>query len=247
MISAEHISFSYKRKPVLNDISFEVKKGDCIAILGVNGCGKTTLLSILAGARKPDAGKICLNTNIDSHMHAPLSDTAGTQLSSAHSNNGSKNFTFASFIGFVPQENPLIPELTAKDNLRLRFIQTKGGKSFTEALASPYITMLGLPEFLDLPVCKMSGGMKKRLSIGCALINEPPVLILDEPSASLDLKLKADIHTYLNTYLQNGGTILLATHEEAELDLCNKLFILKEHTLKQADASLRCKELLAAL
>lgn len=224
MISAEHISFSYKRKPVLNDISFEVKKGDCIAILGVNGCGKTTLLSILAGARKPDAGKIHLNINIDN-----------------------KKVNFASFIGFVPQENPLIPELTAKDNLRLRFIQTKDGKSFTEALTSPYITMLGLPEFLDLAVCKMSGGMKKRLSIGCALINEPPVLILDEPSASLDLKLKADIHTYLNTYLQNGGTILLATHEEAELDLCNKLFILKEHTLKQADASLRGEELLAAL
>lgn len=236
MILAEHIGFSYKRKTVLKDISFEISKGDCAAILGVNGCGKTTLLSILAGARKPDIGKIHLYMDADSTHSYDGYQTSCTTASSA-----------AAYIGFVPQENPLISELTALDNLRLRFIRSKGGRNFADALASPYMTMLGLPELLTVPVYKMSGGMKKRLSIGCALINHPQLLILDEPSASLDLKLKSDIHAYLTTYMQNGGTVLLATHEEAELDLCNKLFILKDHTLTQADATLRGEALLAAL
>ena len=85
---------------------------------------------------------------------------------------------------------------------------------------------------MKVPVHKMSGGMKKRLSIGCAMANRPPILLLDEPTAALDLACKQQITDYLRAYKASGGLLLLVTHDVMELELCDELYILKNGTLE---------------
>ena len=218
--SAEHIRKSFltgfpfpgkkktRKKEVLKDVSFQVHPGKCIGILGANGCGKSTLLSILAGLQKPDSGTVFFND---------------TPLTS-----GKKNHV-QSFIGYVPQEPPLIPELNAYDNLKLWFAGQP--KPLEHALQDEFLSILGIQDFLKVPVRKMSGGMKKRLAIGCCSAGNPKILLLDEPGAALDIPCKERIETWLKAYKQKGNTILLTTHEEREIQLCDSLYILKNGTL----------------
>lgn len=114
-------------------------------------------------------------------------------------------------------------ELSARDNLRLWYEK----EEMEAALSDGVLAMLGIGEFLNVRVSKMSGGMKKRLAIGCAVAHKPKVLLLDEPSAALDLVCKERISNYLKEFKKEGGTILLATHDVQELPLCDALYILK--------------------
>lgn len=196
-----NIKKSYKKKSVLNNITLSVEEGSCVGILGGNGSGKSTLLSILAGVLKPDGGSV---------------DWMGQDL--LHNKE-----LRTQILGYVPQGNPLLEELTAWDNLLLWYDKN----TLKQELESGVLAMLGIPEFIKVPVNKMSGGMKKRLSIGCVVAANPKVLLLDEPSAALDLVCKERIYNYLKDYKQQGGRILLATHDVQELDLCDKWYILK--------------------
>lgn len=210
MLCAEHISFSYRKKHVLRDICFTAKEGDFIGIIGKNGCGKSTLLSVLAGVQSPASGFLL-------YEGAPLY---------------SKGCTPAKTVGYVPQLNPLLPELTVRDNLRLwRQNRTALPEDATEKL---YYQM-GLTECLTAPVKKLSEGMKKRISIASVLQNAPKILILDEPSAALDLPCKEIIHRQLLSFTGNGGIVLFATHEEAEFSLCTTLYILKDGVLQSTE------------
>lgn len=210
-LKASHITKSFRkgRKKVLTDVSFDAHNGECIGILGANGCGKSTLLSILAGIQSPDSGSIKLNDN------------------DLFANKSSKNFF--KYIGYVPQECPLMDELNALDNLKLWYCNSP--LSLERELAEGFLGMLGIPDFLKVPVKHMSGGMKKRLSIGCAIANNPHILLLDEPGAALDLICKERIEVYLKNYKKQGNIILISTHEEREIELCDKLYILKDGTL----------------
>lgn len=204
-LEISHIRKSYRRKNVLKDISFTAQSGQCIGILGANGCGKSTLLSILAGIQTADGGSFTL----DGHDLFAESDLR------------------AALVGYVPQGTPLLEELTALDNLRLWYDK----KTLADELEKGILAMLGVGDFLKTPVRKLSGGMKKRLSIGCALSRRPPVVLLDEPTAALDLSCKQDICAYLRTYKQSGGILLLTTHEESELSLCDAWYIMKDGVL----------------
>lgn len=215
MIEINNINFSYKRNSILKDLSLQINQGECIGIVGANGCGKSTLLSILAGSRRAASGSMMYqgkdlfkNPQVLSHL-----------------------------AGYVPQENPLLPELSAYDNLFLWFQGNK--KAFERALHQEAMEMLMLTDFLNKPVKSLSGGMKKRISLGIALLNDPKLLILDEPSVALDLPCKQDMHHYLMKCLSYGKTILLTTHEEAELDLCTTLYILKHGALYKVNNHLR--------
>lgn len=202
-------SFRRGKKKVLQDVSLQAQGGQCIGILGANGCGKSTLLSILAGIQRPDRGTIRLN---------------GTELP------GKKlQKCLSSAVGFVPQEPPLMSELSAYDNLRLWYCQSP--LSLERELQEGFLATLGIPDFLKVPVRHMSGGMKKRLSIGCSIALSPQVLLLDEPGAALDLQCKEYIETYLRKYRSQGNLILIATHEEREIALCDQLFLLKNGIL----------------
>lgn len=144
--------------------------------------------------------------------------------------------------GYVPQENPLIPELTVYDNLRLWYPDKK---KLQQELSHGFLNLLGVHEFSDRQVSKLSGGMKKRVSIGIAMAGMPPVLLMDEPSAALDLVCKEEIRRYLQVYLERKGTVVITTHEESELEMCSKVFVMKEGRLEQIDRELRGEALVS--
>jgi len=199
------IKKNYKNKEVLKNISFETEIGSCVGVLGGNGSGKSTLLSVLAGVLKADAGSFLYKGE-----NLLVNKKAAQEI-----------------IGYVPQGNPLMEELTAWDNLRLWYTKAE----LQEQLQTGVLNLLGIHEFIKVPVNKMSGGMKKRLSIGCCVASNPKVLLLDEPSAALDLVCKERIYNYLEQFKASGGSIVLVTHDTQELELCDKCYILKEGTM----------------
>lgn len=204
-IEIKGIKKRFGKKEVLKDISFSATSGQCIGILGVNGCGKSTLLSILAGVQNADDGEFLYD--------------------------GHNLFEYpkqrSQLISYVPQGTPLIEELTAKDNLSLWY----NSKKMKQELENGVLKMLGINNFLNTTVSKMSGGMKKRLSIGCAISNNQPVLLLDEPMAALDLVCKQNIFDYIQKHKQDGGIVLLSTHDMHEMNLCDEYYIIKNGVL----------------
>ncbi len=205
-IELKHIQKSYRGKQVLRDINLTAQGGSCIGILGTNGSGKSTLLSILAGVLRPQSGQFLLDGR------DLLADPA----------------LRAQCVGFVPQGTPLLEELTTRDNLLLWY----GRQELENELASGVLGSLGVGDFLKTPVRKLSGGMKKKLSIGCAVAKRPPILLLDEPTAALDILAKETISDYLRQYRKAGGLLILTTHDVLELALCDRLYILKNGVLE---------------
>ena len=223
MITVADIASSYGRKRILKGASFTAQKGECIGIVGANGCGKSTLLSILAGTLKPKSGAVIYGGR-----------TAWTGAGARRMKRDPE--VIRRMTGYVPQENPLIPELSVYDNLRLWYPDKS---VLRQELSQGFLSLLGIGEFADKQVNKLSGGMKKRVSIGIAMSGMPPILLLDEPSAALDLICKEDIRMYLQTYLRRGGTVVITTHEESELALCSKIYAMKNGVLNTVDNRLR--------
>ena len=220
MLEISGIYKSYHRQKILSGVELTVNEGECVGIVGYNGCGKTTLLSILAGAQKADSGRIFYNGR-EATGHPRV---------------------FAEEAAYVPQENPLMEELTVRDNLLLWYRGSR--KLMEEDLKDGPAAMLGVDRMLGRTVSKLSGGMKKRLSIACALSNHAPVLIMDEPGAALDLECKEIIRNYLRDYMTAGGAVILTSHELAELALCTDMYVLKNGMLSGVDCGLSAKELI---
>ena len=208
MIEVKNISKRY-RNTVLDDISFTAEKGQCIGIIGANGCGKTTLLSIMAGVNKAQSGKIYYNNEL------------------AH-----RKSVFKKYIAYVPQENPLIDELTTKDNLLLWL---GSNRKIKDGFENGVLKDLGIDEFLNKQVNELSGGMKRRLSIGISLSNNAPIMLLDEPGSALDIYGKQEVNSYISNYVKNGGTVVMSTHDRDEIDLCNKLYKIEDGILKECE------------
>lgn len=205
-IEIKNITKKYGKHQVLKGITFEARSGQCIGILGGNGCGKSTLLSILAGIQNADAGEFLFEGKDLFHYKRQREK----------------------LVGYVPQGTPLIEELSAKDNLSLWYSK----KEMAAQLENGVLYQLHIGDFLKTPVNKMSGGMKKRLSIACALAHRPPVLILDEPTAALDLVCKQYIARYIQSYKKDGGIVLIATHDVSEIALCDRVYIMKNGVLQ---------------
>lgn len=200
-ITVSGIRKGYRRQTVLRDVSFSAQNGDCIAVLGGNGTGKSTLLRTLAGVIRADGGQFLWNEFDLLHDEARRN----------------------AFVGYVPQGTPLLQELTAKDNLRLWY----DSASLEQSLDDGVLRLLGVDQFLKTSVFRMSGGMKKRLSIGCAVAHDPRILLLDEPSAALDLVCKEHILHYLETFRARGGVAILSTHDVQEINACSACYLLR--------------------
>ena len=200
-IEIKNISKKYGKKQILSDVNLNTESGKCIGILGGNGCGKSTLFSILAGVNNKNSGQFLCDGKdlfVEQKMRRNV-------------------------VGYVPQGTPLFEELNAYDNLLLWYEPDM----IEQELSNGILGMLGIDAFLKTQVSKMSGGMKKRLAIGCAVSHNPKILLLDEPSAALDLICKERISNYLKTFKANGGIIFLATHDASELELCDEIYIMK--------------------
>lgn len=224
VIEINSIKKTYGKNCVLKDICLTVHAGDCIGIVGANGSGKTTLLSIISGIYKADSGNISIE---------------------------GKNITFSSktvrnYISYVPQENPLIEELSGLDNLRLWYRGNR--KELDKELKDGILHTLGIDNYCNKAVSKMSGGMKKRLSIGIALLEKPSLLIMDEPSAALDISGKYEIKEYMKYYTTKlNGSIIVASHDQNELSVCNRLYLLKEGLLQPISSDMTEDELIKIL
>ena len=184
-IEVNQISFSYRKKPVLSDISFRILEGECIAVAGVNGRGKSTLLAILAGILKPKEGTAVCHGKV----------------------------------GYLPQSISLFEDMTVEDNLRFFAGLAK--------CAVPKELPFRLDDKRKERVGRLSGGQKRQVSIACALLGEPKVLLLDEPAAGLDVEYRESLLQLLQEKKAAGCTILYVGHEPLEVaEICDKLLFL---------------------
>lgn len=220
IIEIKNIFKKFGKKIVLNNASLTAKSGQCIGILGENGSGKSTLFSVLTGIQNGRGEFLC----------------DGQDLMKNASLRNQK-------VGFVPQSPPLLGELTAKDNLRLWY-----SKSQMQAeLNGGRLSMLGINDFINIVVNKHSGGMKKRLAIGCTIAHNPQILLLDEPCAALDLVCKERIYGYLTDFIKSGGIVIIATHDIYELSMCDDIYFLKNGELSLYDGDRRLESLVRQL
>ena len=197
----------YGRRDILRGVSLNIEFGSCIGILGGNGSGKTTILSILAGITDADEGEfICEDYDL-------LKDDKRRRF----------------LVGIIPQCNPLIEELSGKDNLLLWHDRKYLNMSAKEGI----IKELGITKFINKRVSTLSEGMKKRLSIACAVKKHSKILLMDEPGAALDIVAKEIIHEYIKKFTDMGGIVILVTHDEGELNLCDRHYILKDGVLNE--------------
>lgn len=219
-IDISKISKSYKKKAVLRDISFSGVSGEMTGIIGVNGSGKSTLLSILANVQRGGGDFRIDGRSVfeDKTLHSKA-------------------------VGYVPQTTPLINELTARDNLLFWYTRRELERETDKGI----VKLLGVDRFMGVTVKKMSGGMKKRLSLCCAMANKPSVLLLDEPTSALDIVCRKTIMSYLDGYRKAGGIVIIATHNEEELRECDHLYILKNGTLKPYTFNSDISELIGEL
>lgn len=202
MIRVNDICKTYGKKQVLKDINLEAHPGEIVSIVGANGCGKTTLLQILSGVIAPDSGSI----NI------------------FEKNALKEKKTFEKYVGFVPQDNPLLMDLSVKDNLDF----------FACAVKEPDYSLLkdyDLEPLLSSKVSTLSGGMKRRLSIVCAMIGKHPILILDEPTSSLDMYYQESIMNSLIDFKKKNGIIVYSTHNPDEILKSDVCFLFDSGTL----------------
>ena len=198
----------------LKDINLEIEQGDFFALLGANGAGKTTIIGILTSLVNKTAGTVKISgINIDQDF-----DTAKT------------------FIGVVPQEfNFSIFEKV------IDIVVNQGGYYGIDAVtatkrAKEILTKLGLKDKMNVVARTLSGGMKRRLMIARALIHEPRILVLDEPTAGVDVELRIGMWEYLNELNANGVTILLTTHYLEEVEqLCKNAAIIKSGQIVKQD------------
>lgn len=199
----------YQGRQVLAGAAMTVPAGTIVGLLGANGSGKSTLLGILAGTVRPEVGQALWNGE------DLLADPALRRRT----------------VGYVPQGSCLFEDLSARDNLRLWYDRRVLDRELSEGI----LGALGIPEFLDKRVSALSGGMKKRLSIGCAVADHPPLLLLDEPSGALDLRGRGELLDRMRAMREGGVTLLLSTHDLQEIAACDRLYLLKEGVLRPVE------------
>lgn len=188
----------------LNAVSLQIEQGEFFALLGPNGAGKTTLISALAGLSRPDSGEVRVMG------HDVIQDYK----------NARRN------LGVVPQELVFDPFFTVRETLV--FQSGYFGLKHNDAWIDEILSKLGLENKAHANMRTLSGGMKRRVMVAQALVHRPPVIVLDEPTAGVDVELRQSLWAFIQELNQAGHTIVLTTHylEEAET-LCNRIAMLK--------------------
>ena len=203
-ISVRHVSQIYGSRKVLSDICLEIEKGCIYGILGPSGCGKTTVIKTIAGILVPTEGTV--------HV-------LGEQMPKLHIINR---------IGYMAQSDALYMNLSGRDNIEFFAAMSGMKKNDMKCNIDRALELVKLSDHQHKLAGSYSGGMKRRLSLALAIVHNPEVLILDEPTVGIDPLLRRDIWEELNTMRQNGTTILVTTHVMDEADRCQKLAMMRE-------------------
>ena len=207
-VSFNHISKEYAssrgKLRALDDVSFSIERGEFFGLLGPNGAGKTTLISVLAGLSRATAGSATVMG------HDVLADYAAARKS----------------LGIVPQELVFDPFFSVRETLRIQ--SGYFGVRNNDAWIDEVLAELGLADRADANMRQLSGGMKRRVLVAQALVHRPPVIVLDEPTAGVDVELRQTLWRFVSRLNHEGHTVLLTTHylEEAEA-LCSRIGMLK--------------------
>jgi ABC-2 type transport system ATP-binding protein len=188
----------------LDGVTFDIEEGEFFGLLGPNGAGKTTLISILAGLAKATSGRVAV------HGHDVQADYA---VARRH-------------LGVVPQELVFDPFFSVRETLKIQsgYFGVKNNDAWIDEL----LASLGLADKAHANMRQLSGGMKRRVLVAQALVHKPPVIVLDEPTAGVDVELRQTLWQFIARLNKQGHTVLLTTHylEEAEA-LCNRIAMLK--------------------
>ncbi|WP_159080597.1 ABC transporter ATP-binding protein [Nocardia suismassiliense] len=201
---------TYGSVVALDGVGLSVGRGEIFGLLGRNGAGKSTALDIICGLVKPTAGRVeVFGTDVRRH---------GRRLRRR--------------IGYVPQDNTVYLAMTVWQNLRFAAIVRGMPRPTAHRKAAEVMERLGLSRIADRGGAQLSGGERRRLSIGMGIVHSPPLMVLDEPSTGVDIDSRQAIHNVLRELRGEGSTILYTTHhlEEAEI-LCDRIGVLDEGTL----------------
>jgi ABC-2 type transport system ATP-binding protein len=211
-IDIHELTKRYGALVALDDVSLRVEPGEFFGLLGPNGAGKTTLISIVAGLSRASRGRVSVMG------HDVVSDYRGARLS----------------LGVVPQEIAFDPFFTVRETLR--FQSGYFGLAHNEAWIDEVLFNLGLVEKADTNMRALSGGMKRRVLVAQALVHRPPVIVLDEPTAGVDVELRQTLWAFIRRLNSAGHTIVLTTHylEEAQA-LCQRIAMLKSGRIVALD------------
>jgi putative ABC transport system ATP-binding protein len=183
----------------LKNVSFEVEKGDFVAIMGPSGCGKTTLLNILGFIDNPNAGRY----HFLGQEATRLSEKQKTNLRKAN-------------IGFVFQNFNLIDELTVQENIELPLIYLGWKKKARKARIEEIINKLNISHRKNLFPAQLSGGQQQRVAVARAIVAEPPLLLADEPTGNLDSMHGEEVMNLLNELNKEGMTVIMVTHSQRD-------------------------------
>jgi ABC-2 type transport system ATP-binding protein len=198
----------------LDNVSLDIEPGEFFGLLGPNGAGKTTLITILAGLARATSGKVSvLGSNVQS-------DYAAARRK----------------LGVVPQELVFDPFFNVRE--ALRFQSGYFGVKRNDAWIDELLESLGLTDKANVNMRALSGGMKRRVLVALALVHKPPVIVLDEPTAGVDVELRQTLWAFISKLNQQGSTVLLTTHylEEAEA-LCGRIAMLKNGSVVALDST----------
>ena len=206
-IEVQHVSKKFKQQSVLEDIHFTIETGEIVGIIGPSGTGKTTLIKLMLGMESLDTGQ----AKIYDHLMP--------------------DFSVLGKVGYMAQADALYGELTGKENLAF-FGKLYGLKKDDLQQRQAYVAQVtNLTKDLSKRVSNYSGGMKRRLSLAIALLHNPDILILDEPTVGVDPILRQSIWQELNELRDQGKTIVVTTHAMDEAGRCDKLVLLNHGRL----------------
>ena len=212
MIQAKNIHKSFGELEVLKGVDLDIMKGEIVSIVGPSGAGKTTLLQILGTLDKPNAGEVLVD-NVD---FSKLGEKELAAFRNMH-------------IGFIFQFHQLLPEFTALENVMIPALIAGKDQKATAQKAKEILGYLKLTERMEHKPNELSGGEKQRVAVARALINDPSLILADEPSGSLDTKNKEELHKLLfDLQVKFGLTIVIVTHDKELAALSDRVIEMRD-------------------